>query len=114
MGESKESNRYMYGELGLGQGMQDLGQQYQQMPWDQAAQYSNLLSQYSGLGGSQVATGTQGGGTQGAIGGALGGAQLQRLLFPNQAMQSGYTGYGVNTLNLPDYNSMPAFTVGGQ
>jgi len=64
------------GNLGIGSGQTALGEQYQNAPITALQNYSNTISPYSGLGGTQSTTSTSGGGAMGAIGGALAGAQI--------------------------------------
>lgn len=67
------------GYLGQGTGIYGIGNTQQQAPWAPAQNASNIFSQYSGLGGSQVQT-QQGSQLGGALGGALAGAQLGKSL----------------------------------
>lgn len=67
------------GYLGQGTGIYGIGNTQQQAPWQPAQNASNIFSQYSGLGGSQVQT-QQGSQVGGALGGALAGAQLGKSL----------------------------------
>ena len=64
------------GNLGIGSGQYNLGNQSQNAPMTALGQYSNVVNPYSGLGGAQTVTANTGGGMQGLLGGALAGAQL--------------------------------------
>lgn len=77
------------GQAGVGQGQYNVGQSGYQAPLTQMQQYSNLLSQYSGLGGSQVSSGNSGGGLSGALGGALAGGQIASNLGLGSSGSSG-------------------------
>ena len=89
------------GNLGIGAGQTAIGQQYQNAPINALQQYSNTISPYSGLGSSQVTTGSSNAGAQGVVGGALAGAQMFSNL--NLGMGSNtsqtnpvYDSYGLN------------------
>jgi hypothetical protein len=76
-------NQGLQGSLGLGQGISNIGQQQFQAPWQSLGDYSNLINPYTGLGGSQTSTSSQGGGVTGALGGFLAGSQLYNTLSGN-------------------------------
>lgn len=67
------------GYLGIGTGLQGIGNTQQQAPWIPYQSASNLFSQYSGLGGGQTNT-SQGNPIGAGIGGALAGAQIGKNL----------------------------------
>lgn len=79
------------GYMGQGTGIYGIGSTQQQAPWMPAQNASNIFSQYSGLGGSQVQT-QQGSQLGGALGGALAGAQIGKNL-----------GFGGTMPRAPDY-----------
>lgn len=81
------------GQLGVGSGQYGVGQQGYQAPLTALQNYANMLSPFSGLGGSQVTSGSSGGGLSGGLGGALAGAQLSRNLGLGSGAGSG-SGWG--------------------
>lgn len=90
------------GQVGVGQGQYQTGQTGYQAPLNSLQQYSNLLSPYTGLGGTQVTTGnTSGGGLNSAIGGALAGGQIGK----NLGLGSGTTG-SASGYTAPSYDSL--------
>jgi hypothetical protein len=91
------------GNLGIGQGQYNLGQQYQNAPLTALQQYSNTISPYSGLNSTQTGVSSSGGGALGMMGGALAGAQIYNNLGFGGGVQmptSPYAGYGTNYNNL--------------
>lgn len=95
------------GNVAAGQGQAALGQQYQNAPLNALQQYSNTISPYSGLGGSQISTANSGGGAQGAIGGALAGAQI----FSNLGFGSGSNTGGMAMTNGGGFSNMPNYMI---
>ncbi len=93
------------GYLGQGQDVANIGNTLQQAPWSVLNNASGVFSGYTGLG--TTTTGQQQGSTLGSVaGGALAGAQIGKM-FGNLGFgaSSVYNGRGVNTANLPDYNT---------
>lgn len=84
------------GQLGVGSGQYGVGQQGYQAPLTALQNYANMLSPFSGLGGSQVTSGSAGGGLSGGLGGALAGAQLSRNLGLGSGTSSG-SGWGTGS-----------------
>jgi hypothetical protein len=88
------------GQVGVGQGQYTTGQTGYQAPLTSLQQYSNLLSPFSGLGGTQVTTGnTSGGGLNSAIGGALAGGQIGKNLGLGSGTSSSGWSMPSNTLD---------------
>lgn len=63
------------GQAAMGQGVYGTGQAAQQAPWQALSNWGNLISPFSGLGGSQVTTGSSSP-AAGALGGALVGSRI--------------------------------------
>ena len=97
------------GNLGIGTGQTALGEQYQNAPISALQQYSNTISPYSGLGGTQTTTGTSGGGAMGALGGALAGAQIGSNLNLGMGSTS-QQDYGLQS----GYSLSPNYVSGGR
>lgn len=64
------------GQNTAGQNMYNAGNYQQQAPWQMLGNYSGMVNPYTGLNQSNTQNGQNGGGWQGALGGALGGYQL--------------------------------------
>lgn len=75
------------GYLSQGSGLYNLGTSQQQAPWQVINNGNAALGQWSGYGTTTSAN--SGGGTQGLLGGALGGAQLANLFTKNSNANSG-------------------------
>lgn len=75
------------GYLSQGSGLYNLGTSQQQAPWQVINNGNAALGQWSGYGTTTSAN--TGGGTQGLLGGALGGAQLANLFTRNSSANSG-------------------------
>ena len=97
------------GNLGIGTGQYALGEQYQNAPMTALQNYSNTISPYSGLGGTQTTTGTSGGGAMGALGGALAGAQIGSNLNLGMGSTS-QQDYGLQS----GYSLSPNYVSGGR
>lgn len=73
-------NSGVNGQLNLGQAQYNAGNIYQNAPLTSLQNYGNTISPYTGLNSSQVNTGSQGGGVNGAIGGGLTAAMILKNL----------------------------------
>ena len=69
------------GWLGQGQGIYGVGNTVQQAPWQTINNATGNISPFTGYGASNTTSGNPGAG--GVLGGALAGAQLGKLMFPN-------------------------------
>ena len=67
-------------QLNLMNALYGMGQQEQNAPLNSLNSYAQLLSQFSGMDGTNTASTDSGGGATGALGGALGLSQLLALL----------------------------------
>lgn len=90
------------GQIGVGQGQYNVGQQYQNAPINAINQYGQAISPYTGYGQTQTTSGQAGGGMNGVVGGGLAGAQIANNLYRgNQGSMPMINGGGFS--NFPAY-----------
>jgi len=99
-------NQGNLGNLGIGSGQYNLGQQYQNAPMTALQQYSQAISPYSNLNSTATNTASQGGGTLGAMGGALAGAQIGNNLNLGFGSSSTPNWQGLNPYGTYNYQPM--------
>lgn len=94
------------GWLSQGQGMLGLGQTQQQAPWQVINNANAGLGQWSGYGTTTSAN--QGGGAQGALGGAMAGGQLGKL-WGGAGLNSNGSAYQTGAGTMSDLKSLGVF-----
>lgn len=74
-------NNGVNGQIAVGQGQYNVGQQYQNAPMNAVDQYGRVISPYTGYNQTQTQSGQSGGGANGFIGGGLAAYQIANNLY---------------------------------